>query len=393
MDPLTFQALWTAWAPVAGLVVFVSLLVTVLIYLIGKALNNEAMAGWARSEVYQVMASAAIIGLVVSALLIANTSIFVLLGDAQFRCTQNTCSYEEVRFSANADTGTFDNIVKDNWVDCGADNPCQISIAKSRLNTLYDLVRYWTAGKVEKYGIVSIVSSLQIGLKGVFKVSPFSVGEYLKETYNIMFEFTTTMLLLLKSQVILLTVIEKALFGLFLVGGIALRSIGITRKLGGLLIALALGAYFFYPMVIILTTLVISPTAGQMPVVFDDFSYFTTPPISADSSYGTDIGIPGSATIDSGDASAQPETGNEVNTAYVHALTSDAEINGKSYNMITYNMLNVIQPNGFIDNVAFLSVWIMAITVIVIYSTVTFIKELSPYFGGDTDIAGLARMI
>jgi hypothetical protein len=397
MDPLTFQPLWQAWAPVAGLVVFISLLVTALVYLIGKMLGNEAMSGWARGEIYQAFASAAIIGLVVSVLVIFNSFVLVLLGDAQFNCNQSICAYEELRFSANAATGTFDNIER-TWVNCGEDSPCQISIAKSRLNTMYDLVRYWTAGKVEKYGLVSILSSLEIGYKKIFKVTPFAVGEYLKETYNIMFEFTTTMLLLIKSQVILLSIIEKSLFGLFLVGGIALRSIGVMRKLGGLLIAIALGTYFFYPMIVILATLVVSPTAGQMPLVFDDFSYFTATPVqpaAASSPYDVDIGISGSATTVSGMSPVQPAEGTvaQPNPAYSSLLTSDVKIGDKSYSPIVYYMFNVIEPNGFIDNVAFLSVWVLAITVIVIYSTVTFIKELSPYFGGDTDIAGLAKLI
>ena len=395
MDPLTFQPLWQAWAPIAGLVVFVSLLVIMLVYLIGKMLGNEAMSGWARSEIYQAFVSAAMIGLVVSVLVIFNSFVLVLLGDAQFNCNQSICAYEEIRFSANADKGTFDNIERAR-VNCGEDTPCQISIAKSRLNTMYDLVRYWTAGKVEKYGLISILSSLEIGYKKIFKVSPFAVAEYLKETYNIMFEFTTTMLILLKSQVILLTIIEKTLFGLFLVGGIALRSIGIMRKLGGLLIAMALGAYFFYPMIVILATLVISPTAGQMPLVFDDFSYFTAAPVQpAASPYDVSIGISGSATTVSGIAPVQPAEGTaaEVSPSYSNLLTSDVKIGDKSYSPVVYHMFNVIEPNGFIDNVAFLSVWVLAITVIVIYSTVTFIKELSPYFGGDTDIAGLAKLI
>ena len=397
MDPLTFQPLWEAWAPIAGLVVFISLLVTILVYMIGKMLGNEAMSGWARNEIYQIFVSAAIISMVVLVLVIFNSFVLILLGDAQFNCNQSICAYEELRFSVNADEGTFDNIER-KWVNCGENTPCQISIAKSRLNTMYDMVRYWTAGKVEKYGLISILSTLEIGYKKIFKVSPFAVAEYLKESYNIMFEFTTTILILLKSQVILLTIIEKSLFGLFLIGGIALRSIGIMRKLGGLLIAMAFGAYFFYPMMVILVTLVISPTAGQMPLVFDDFSHFTASPIqpaTESSPYGVSIGISGSATTVSGISPVQPAAGTaaEINPSYSNLLTSEVKMGEKSYSPVVYYMLNVISPNGFIDNVAFLSVWVLAVTVIVIYSTVTFIKELSPYFGGDTDIAGLAKLI
>jgi len=392
MDPLTFQPLWTAWAPVAAVVVAVSVAIISLIYLIGKALGSDEMSGWARDELYQAFASAAIIGLVVVVLTTVNSVIYSLLGAAQFDCSQNGCYYQQVSFYQNIDAGTYNNVNR-TMVSCGQDTPCQIAIAKSRLNTLFDLVRYWTASNVVNYGIVSLFSSFSIGWKSIASLTPFGVADYLKESYNIMFETTTVILTLLKSQTILLSITEKALFGLFLVGGIALRSIKIMRKTGGLLIAIALGLYFFYPMMIILSSLVISPDPTTMPIVFNDFSHFTQPTAQG-AEFNPNMGLPGSPTTVEGGgntvSSGQTITPSPV---YTQIIMSDTKVGDKTFKGISYYLAGVIQPNGFIDGVAFLSVWILALSLITIYSVITFIKELSPYFGGDADIAGLARLV
>ncbi|MEM3369578.1 MAG: hypothetical protein QXE90_01860, partial [Candidatus Micrarchaeia archaeon] len=64
-----------------------------------------------------------------------------------------------------------------------------------------------------------------------------------------------------------------------------------------------------------------------------------------------------------------------------------------STDFISYMFFSSILPNGFLDNMAFLSMWMFVPFIISIYSLLVFIKEFSSFLGGDIDIAGLSKLI
>ena len=190
-----------------------------------------------------------------------------------------------------------------------------------------------------------------------------------------------------------------------MVGGIILRSISFLRGIGGLLIAIALGLFFVYPMMIILTTLVISPDADNFPTLFSDYTRFTSTTEAEDTRF---IDSPSDASrniivrtfdvpfseslLRNTDTVVEYYSGNDPNLRSILRIKT-YEVNGKTYDMISYYLFNIVQPGGFVDNTAFLTVWIVIQSILVIYSTVIFIKTTSPFFGGDVDIGLFARLL
>ena len=381
------------WIPyytiVATIVVLISVALIAIIYMIGRALSNDKMTAWATDEFYQAFASILIIAFVVFIFEYLTTISLQTLKVANFTCTgtgsAGTCQFTEIRMKATGlSYGGSYNVTKQCGTDLG--NACHIAIAQSKVDSMYDLVRFHTADKMVSGGWIRIERSLSFKIKkpwekfqlfsNTFGVDasfqPFSGLVLVIDSYNKVFELLTKALEFLKIHSILFTLIEKVIFPVFLVAGIIMRALSPFRKLGGLLIAIAVGLYFIYPFMFILQALILSPDPNVFPITFEQFQ---------ENAPETTVTYQG-----------------QTETVQGNILTGIMnwpfrEVNGEKVDVFTYYLFGLVRSGGDLDTTAFLGVWILVPEVITVYTLVIFIMGLSPFFGGDVGIAGLQKLL
>ena len=149
--------------------------------------------------------------------------------------------------------------------------------------------------------------------------------------------------------------VEAGMFSIFLVSGIILRTFTPTRRLGGLLIAIAIGIYLIFPTLLILVSLVAPNTTFEL----EDFENVFT--------YG-------------GEAHSFPGV----------LWVFFKNVAGTGLNFPSYLAVEIFKP---FEKAAILFVWIFVQQLIIIYATVVSIREISQFLGGDIEIAGLTRLL
>ncbi|MCX8202316.1 MAG: hypothetical protein N3G74_00705 [Candidatus Micrarchaeota archaeon] len=389
-----FELLFAGWFQLAVLVIFISLTLVAIIYMISSMLQNDNFKKWAQNELYQVLASAMLLGSVFLFLGIIDNIVLNLIAlinpSLNFQCTGSVCSFSVERFNEFV-IGQNLASLKIERIECNQ-GYCHIEVAKSLVNNFYDVIRYYTANKIVDIGWVSIFRSMTITIYNSFTIQPLAGLQPILDIYKSFISYIAYILIWLKTNEIFLTFVSVALFPSFLVAGIALRSISIMRGLGGLLLSIAVGSFFIYPMLLIFVTTIISPDPNYHVISFSDSSGFAAniPEISDSGSAGTGNIISSRSTIDS-----QKESANSL-IRFFEKMFSFVLIkheDGSTSDIFTHLMFRTIEPGGFLDSIAFLSVWVIVPAVISIYGTLVFIKEFSTFLGGDIDIAGLSKLI
>jgi len=254
------------------------------------------------------------------------------------------------------------------------------------------LIVDYTADQLVTSGWISIIYDTKITLsppllaKNVacktgmcVTIAPLAGMEILVDgIYDNALDLIFVVILTLKAHIVFLSFIQHALFPLLLVGGIALRSISLTRKVGGLLIAIALALFFVYPMLIVFQSYVISPNPNVFKLEFDQLLQEIHPEL-----------------VD------KPQETLTFRQRIESSLTVD--VNGQKMDWVTYQLFKPVQPaysdangvhgGGVLDATAAILVWFVMQQVIMLYGVVVFVKETSPLFGGDVEIAGLSRLV
>ena len=354
---------------ISVLVVGISAALVAIIYQLGRILQDKKMSEWAKQEFYQVFASLVIIALVFFAITSINTILLSLIekGEAGsslgFKCFATGCYYEEWELTQ----GSLD---PPKAVAKVCTQHCHMELAKSYLNSTFNVVRYYAAAQIGMAGWITLLSDTELNL-GVFlksgTLAPLSGCALIDQTFEWMIDTMFTLMGVIKGNWIMLNLVEYAIFPLFLIWGIILRILPITRKLGGLLIAMALVLYFFYPAFIILEGIMLSPQEQLMQMDIPDFPK-TAPML--------------------GTTNEQGQWKPELNT-----FLTVKDPNGQSYGLCPYNGWSVTRPGGIIDTTAAMTVWVALQFIILIYLVAMTITELSPIFGGDVDIAGISKLL
>ena len=171
------------------------------------------------------------------------------------------------------------------------------------------------------------------------------IGEYLK------------IITALKMQEITLVYLTSLAGALFILGLIT-RSIWFLRKFGGLLLAAGVGLYVIFPLIYVMSWYSIDRSA----VVFSDPA-LVLPDVSA--SVGDAIG-----NIIGGGFNAD-----------INAMFTDYDDKGR---VVSLGLLDAL-GRAYLSNIV--------IPILSIFTTIGFIRHFSPMVGGDTEIAGLTRII
>jgi hypothetical protein len=255
--------LFNNWQSIAVIALVISVVLVGIGYMVGIGFDLPEMQAWARSELGQVFANAiiiiALIGFV-ALLDVATMSMVNASGIGGLHCSPGENCLNK---TANAYLGDYIGLAQD-----GAKNVLQ-----------QDLVA--TAWANRRFGIYCY--SLWCGEAGV---SWSLWANYILDAdrYGIVFEYYQGVLSSLYSQVFFVSEICFKVAPLLLALGIVARSFFVTRKVGGLLIAIAVAVMFFFPAMYIfdwmsLDMTITGDTSSSLPAICPaECSY--TPPIA-----------------------------------------------------------------------------------------------------------------
>ena len=236
-----------SWWGLAISAIMLCLFFNVLVHMAGMALQSEHLKRYARSEFLQVTASSLMIFFAVSFLYIvssggAGVSAFDLMNYVLGEGSAVSC--------AAAPEGVFRI-----WEDNGDFGPgpmeafkCKVQEKISALDRAYNNV-------VQSNMPVERATSICINLFGV----PVYCGDWDLALHNEMEQAhlvatkIVSLLMPLHAQFVLAEYIERNMLTVFLPAGLVMRILPLTRGVGGLFIAIAIGFFFVFPTFFLLT--------------------------------------------------------------------------------------------------------------------------------------------
>ncbi|VVB99918.1 Uncharacterised protein [uncultured archaeon] len=141
-------------------------------------------------------------------------------------------------------------------VSCNANEPCYITAAKSYLTTLNNTAdsyaRNALSESIERQKTASMGVSTQMNFWFLLffgtNLRPNAYMSLQAERAGTVFETVTKLMGSLYAQAYFIDVISFGIAPIFLLLGIVLRTFFFTRKLGGLLLAIAVALFFVYPL-------------------------------------------------------------------------------------------------------------------------------------------------
>ena len=210
-----FTNFWASWQALCVFAAFTVFLVSILAYSLGYALNHQKAIIWAREQMRE-------------AILAMFIALFVI-GFVSFLCGLNLDSL---------------GMGSGNFVDVGF----------SYLNTMYSRIMEGYLVVIAINSVMSWISTMTIGFAPGSVGPVFAPFAFLGDIANSM---VVALIALMTSAIIMLTQMillkmTASLFSILFPVGIILRSFGITRGFGGGLMAIAIGFFIFYPLLIVI---------------------------------------------------------------------------------------------------------------------------------------------
>jgi len=240
--------------------------------------------------------------------------------------------------------------------------PCHVYLARGFLGTTYESYKNTFKEVSRAYVVSKLYESVALGstadivpatwkLDIAFSVPMFAGRAIYDNSLEVVIKDLARAMSIIKAQEIALAYAVNLAFTFF-IGGIVLRVPWFTRKFGGLLIALAIGLYVFLPFIYILGWYTIDKTG----IVFD----------FQDSEMVSEAGQLGDTFLGETDISA---------------LFTSYDTDGRETKM------------GLLDVTGRAYIAAIFMPALAILTVIGFVRQFSPMIGGDTEIAGLSRLI
>ncbi|MFA6035365.1 MAG: hypothetical protein WC759_00210 [Candidatus Micrarchaeia archaeon] len=375
-----FNIVWSNWVPIAGIAVLISMCLVSIGYMLRSLLSNQQIMTWAKGEFLQVLASALIIG-----------GLFWLVGTVTALSAQ-LAGYTGID-CANTD-------VEDTYAQQEiALAPCHINIAQQYLQIMYENVYHQNRQILRAATLLAVASNFNITLEMLVTpwlsvtLVPLAPLNMVYETLAMVFDMLMKIMLLLKFQIYFMSFTWRALFPMLLVGGVILRTFWFSRRLGGLLIAIAFGIYMAYPLSYALAYYVLGGTSSGTYVVNIDSSKLNDANFNLDTMDSDTIAqrinkLEGKNWIGDVLSVGGVGLGTLVGVGTLPVGAPGALAPGAP---IIENW--VAGENGIIESTAILLIYATFVPFLALMSTLSFIKALSPLLGGDVDIAGITHLI
>ncbi|MBI5228295.1 hypothetical protein HY988_06910 [Candidatus Micrarchaeota archaeon] len=214
-----------SWQAISILALVVSIIFMAIAYAIGTGFELVELKAWASTEAVQIVSTAIIIMVLIGTMIFVDTLVSAMI------------------------KGSNVNIA------CNPGEPCLVKVGISYLNDYTNLATDSAKGVLRnnidaaaqanrRFGLYCLtIYCAQLGISTTF------AGQYIldQDLYSLVFEYYGNILSSLESQRFFLNNVSANAGPVILALGIASRSFFVTRKLGGLLIAIAVGIMFFLP--------------------------------------------------------------------------------------------------------------------------------------------------
>ncbi len=485
MDSFDLGGTFDQWLAVAGMALSLMTMIIGVVYMVGNLLMNEKIKAWARMEVVEIFFSAVIIlvaahlahGSYVSDILDAALGVDggpdhleaylpvksqVLLGAAGARnelYVENLC--EVVATPGGGpnprDVGTWEG------TPYYGVNDCHMRLAIYYLDTIFHETSDYAFSIYIDYIWTSMAAEFGFNIEfifempGMFTFTPwrgfFTMPNTIKEQC---FDYAIKIMTLNMFQEGFIRFIAVALYPALLVSGAILRSLAFTRKLGGLLLGLAIALYFVFPSFYAFGGLIVLDlkdearsewmasdanvfNSNDPPIANTMYSKGDIPMLGGSGSVSTeDIweyhdqyrsmeqrdflesaehndpdaggGVEGIGAdagerqrVITGGFDFTPDTGRPTDREEAERLSALESARSQAdswYNSISSrnNFLDnfvtmAYEPNGIIDILSRLTFFSVFFSLFSILGTIAATRSLSMTFGGDIEIAGLTRLI
>ncbi|MCI0504318.1 hypothetical protein L0Y65_06455 [Candidatus Micrarchaeota archaeon] len=470
--------LWQSWLWFAGAALGLATMLAAVVYALSELLQNDKMKGWAKMELTEIVYSAIIISMALVTLPLIDAVVQGGLGVSNAGgtgggtpgCLGSTTS----AFIKVADYGAFTvSATPPQCLDiCGEPiafhnqsvyhgvESCHLRLGIWYLREVFDEAKAFAFDIYLSYIKTSMLAEFTINIEflfekaGFFTFTPwkgfFTMGNRIKE---MCFDWAIKIMMLTRFQEVMLRFIATALFPALFVSGALLRTFTFTRKLGGLLLAMAIALYFIFPSFYAFGALIMLDLKNDPAIQYawihntdanPEGANNPNPPIANTMYIRGDIPMPGGGQTNystdevrarlrayegmdsatyfdymeqgrsaSGEALTpltDPSTGRMTDlSSRQHSSATAAEVNASLarskqevdtwYGSVSkQNMLDKFigfawMPNGPIDTLARLTFWSVFFALFSIIGTIAAIRSLSSTFGGDIEIAGLTRLI
>ncbi|MEM3422685.1 MAG: hypothetical protein QXF35_01325 [Candidatus Bilamarchaeaceae archaeon] len=257
-----------AWLPYSIAAIFIALLIQGLIYAIAKAFNLTELERGTKSEIMQVLATFFLAVFLV--IIVGSLSDYV---NSQIYGTI-MCGGKEV---------TVENTASALYV-----MQCKVIEKARALESIHLAIR-----EEANDAYYTFYSSFNV--MGV----PVFSGQYISglyktiENYRYKNNLTTTLLIALNALITFIAYIGASMLTFFLPLGVLLRAFYFTRGIGSLFISLAIGFYFIFPYVFIITDpgfVKLPPPEKPSPTLSNEFCYQTFSSVISIVNYNTKQG-------------------------------------------------------------------------------------------------------
>lgn len=463
--------LWGDWLWFAGVALTIVTVIVTLVYVLSELLLNEKMKTWAKMELVEILYSAIIIAMAIGgiqavdsvvqgALLMTNGQ--MVSGTGNFQCDPASATSAYILTTDYGAAGQRSYQCLDICGDTIAQNSlsvyhgiesCHMRLGIWYLREVFNEVKDFAFLVYIDYIKTSMIAEFTINIEflfekaGFFTFTPwkgfYTMGNTIKE---LCFDWSMKIMTITKFQEVVLKFIATSLFPALFVIGVLLRTFTLTRRLGGLLLAMAICFYFIFPAFYSFGALVmldLKDKAYQDWVSVDNPANpanldadplnspldFPDPPIANTMYVGGDFAmVGGSGTFSTADAISSlwefegktPQENYEAmeqgDSDYIMDFDLNADVtatdeekdeklkeayeSGQAWFNAVSKESKVDQiidfaweENGPIATLSRLTFWSVFFSLFSVIGTIAGIRSLSITFGGDIEIAGLTRLI
>lgn len=464
--PFDLLKTWGDWVWFAGAALGITTILAALAYMLAELLMSDKMKSWAKMELVEIFYSAVIISLAIFALPIMDGVVQGSLMVSNFGMGGGTpgCGGTVTStYVPMADYGFIRTQQKYDCVDiCGAKiaerndsayhgiDSCHMRLGIWYMREVFDETKQFAYDTYVSYIETAMIAEFAINIEFVFEAAGFftftpwkgffTIGNAVK---SMAFDWAIKIMMLTKFQEVFLSFIAKALFPALFIIGALLRTFVFTRRLGGLLLAMAITLYFIFPSFYAFAALIMLDIKNDPLVQAQWYGSPANPHHLPDPPIAKVMYFPGNATtihgIGGSGSSAQYTLQDaqdklmelemedskqnmqeieecsggvmpkfDLSSRQFNAL-SDGEKNStmvKLWGMAeswlgTMSKVNKLdkfldiawRPGGYLDSLARLAFWAAFFSFISVIGCIAAIRSLAMTFGGDIEIAGLTRLI
>ncbi len=238
------------WVPVGIISLLVSFAIVALLYMIAEFVKSAELNAWAKNEVYEVMMTALIVGMIVVLFGMVNGLSYAMVGDNIYTKSLEYLNDVAEHLISFAPLGGFywDLLFYDELIGFLASLSAGLSVVPVWLLVLGGSFNFFAGFNILGEALVTLTD-----LVAILHISN-------------------------EAQIVLLQFIQREMFRFFLPLGIVLRTFPVTRRTGSTIIAVAVTFYIIYPLTLLMinqpmwegTKVAMGETAGEVSLAMGE---------------------------------------------------------------------------------------------------------------------------